>query len=237
VTKARPLIGLSTYREQCRWGVWDVRADVLPSDYASSIEAAGGIPVLLPPVDDPAAAASVLRRLDGLVVCGGADVDPERYGQAAHEQTSGWRPDRDTWELALLEAAAERMLPTLGVCRGMQLMAVHAGGALEQHLPDRVGHSRHSPGGAEYGSVLVRTVAESTVQRLVGDDFLARCHHHQAVASHPGYEVAARAADGTVEAMETVDRPFWLAVQWHPETEHDRGLFRGLVAAAALAGS
>ena len=133
-----PLIGLSTYREQARWGVWDQPADLLPTTYADAVAAAGGVPVLLAP-QDPASAAAVVARLDGLVVTGGADVDPARYAAEPHPRTAGWRADRDAWELALLDAADARGLPVLGICRGMQVMAVHAGGSLEQHLPDTVG--------------------------------------------------------------------------------------------------
>lgn len=226
----RPVIGLSTYREQARFRVWDTAADLLPARYAQSVEAAGGIPVLLPQVVD--AAETVVSRLDGLVVCGGNDIEPSRYGAEPHQQTAGWRSERDTWELALLTAADAVGLPTLGICRGMQLMAVWAGGSLVQHLPDVVGATRHSPGPDVYGPVEVQTVPGTRVQELLGDSFEVRCHHHQAVAAAPGFEAAARAPDGTLEAMESRRHPFWLAVQWHPEQLEDFGLFRGLVRAA-----
>ncbi len=226
-----PLIGLTTYREQARWGVWDQRADVLPTQYAVAVERAGGVPVLLPPVD-PALGAAVAARLDGLVISGGADVDPATYGEQPHARTSAWRPDRDTWELALLDAADARGLPVLGICRGMQVMAVHAGGALDQHTPDLVGHDEHSPGGDVFGEVAVRTVDGSRLGGLIGDRHQVACHHHQSVRSHPGFEPAAFAEDGTLEAMELPGARFCVAVQWHPETREDAGLFRGLVAAA-----
>src|SRR5688572_2311319 len=120
---AAPLIGLTTYREDAAWGVWHQRADVLPTAYAAAVEASGGIPVLLPPVGQAGAADVVVARLDGLVISGGADVDPGRYGASPHPRTAAWRPDRDAWESALLDAAAAVALPVLGVCRGMQLMA------------------------------------------------------------------------------------------------------------------
>ncbi|QNN54265.1 gamma-glutamyl-gamma-aminobutyrate hydrolase family protein [Nocardioides mesophilus] len=226
-----PVIGLSTYREQARWGVWDAPADLLPTTYAEAVERAGGVPVLLPPLD-PSAAPTVVTRLDGLVICGGADVDPERYGAAPHPRTAGWRPGRDAWELALLDAADAAGLPVLGICRGMQVMAVHRGGELDQHTPDVVGHDEHSPGGDAYGSVDVDTLPGTRLRALVGDKGEVDCHHHQSVRRHPGYVPAARAADGTLEAMEAPGDRFELAVQWHPETRDDAGLFRGLVAAA-----
>jgi putative glutamine amidotransferase len=230
---ATPVIGLTTYREQAAWGVWQQPADLLPSQYADAVTATGGLPVLLPPVSGVGAADEVVARLDGLVVTGGADVDPARYGAEPHPRTAAWRPDRDAWETALLDAAAAVQLPVLGVCRGMQLMAVHAGGVLDQHTPDLVGHEEHSPGGDEFGSVAVRTTAGSRLAGLVGETLDVRCHHHQSVRSHPGFSGVARADDGTLEAMEAPGERFCLAVQWHPETAADVGLLAGLVRAAS----
>ena len=226
-----PLIGLSTYRERARWGVWDAAADLLPRSYADAVEAAGGVPVLLPPLRPPRA-PTVVARLDGLIITGGADVDPAQYGAAPHVKASGWRDDRDAWEIALLDAADSRGIPVLGICRGMQLMAVRAGGSLDQHIPDVIGHEEHSPGGDEFGKIDVETVAGSRLRSLVGDRQIVGCHHHQSVRSHPGFAAAAVATDGTLEAMEEPGPRFCLAVQWHPETVADAGLFRGLVEAA-----
>ncbi len=228
-----PVIGLTTYREQAAWGVWQQPADLLPTQYADAVRSTGGIPVLLPPVAEPGAADEVVTRLDGLVISGGADVDPGRYGADPHERTAGWRPDRDEWETALLTAAEARGLPVLGVCRGMQLMAVHAGGTLDQHTPELVGHEEHSPGGDVFGTVTVATEPGSRVAGLVGEGLSVSCHHHQSVATHPGFVPSAYAKDGTLEAMEAPGDRFCVAVQWHPETAADVGLLAGLVRAAA----
>jgi putative glutamine amidotransferase len=233
VDDGRPVVGITTYREQAQWGVWDELADLVHAAYARSVESAGAAVVLLPP-GDPGAAAAVVARIDALVVAGGADVNPERYAEPPHPRTAGVRPDRDAWELALLDEAAARDLPTLMVCRGMQLEAARVGGVLDQHTPDVVGHEEHSPGGDRYGDIAVTTVPGTTVAGLVGAERVVRCHHHQSVRSHPGLVTAARADDGTVEAFEHPERRFWVAVQWHPETQADVGLFRGLVAAARL---
>lgn len=227
-----PVVGLTTYRQRAAWGVWDTRADLLPTEYAVALEAAGGLPLLLPPVALPGAASRLVARLDALVVTGGADVDPGRYGAEPHPRTAGWQPERDAWELALLTAAEAVQLPVLGICRGMQLMAVHAGGTLDQHTPDLVGHETHSPGGDAYGTVGVETAAGSRLAGLVGPRVEVSCHHHQSVASHPGFTAVARASDGTVEAIEAPGPRYCLAVQWHPETRVEVGLMAGLVAAA-----
>jgi putative glutamine amidotransferase len=233
----RPLIGLTTYREEAAWGVWRLRADVLQAEYADAVVAAGGVPVLLPPASgSDQSARAVVARLDGLVVCGGADVDPAQYGEEPHPRTAGWREDRDAWELALLNAAAEAGLPVLGVCRGMQLMAVAAGGSLDQHTPDVVGHEDHSPGGDAFGRLAVRTAEGSRVRAAEGDSLSAMCHHHQSVRTHPGYEATAWAPDATVEAMEAPGERFCVGVQWHPEVGRDQPLFAALVAAASARG-
>ena len=228
------LLAGCTCRETAQWGVWHTSADLLPTSYAASVEAVEGTPVLLPPqAEFVAAARAVVRRIDGLIVSGGADVDPRRYAEEAHPRTAGWREDRDAWELALLDAAEEAGLPTLGVCRGMQIMAVRAGGSLDQHTPDLVGHENHSPGGDAFGTVEVDLVDGSLVRSLVGDRLSVHCHHHQSVREHPGFAPAAFADDGTLEAMEQPGDRFCVAVQWHPEMAADAGLVRALVRAAA----
>ncbi len=229
-----PLIGLSSYREPARWGVWQQSADLLPSVYADAINRAGGVPVLLPPAsDDPDRAAAVVARLDGLVISGGADVDPAQYGEEPHPLTVKVRPDRDAWELALLTSAAAANLPTLGVCRGMQVMAVAAGGTLDQHTPDLVGHDEHNPGADGFGDIEVRTDGSSALRSILGPSVTVRCHHHQSVRAHPGYVATAWAADGTLEAMEAPGVRFCLGVQWHPEMGRDQRLFDALVTAAS----
>ncbi len=231
---ARPVVGLTTYRELASWGVWQQRADVLQAEYADAVVAAGGVPVLLPPASgSDLSARTVVARIDALVVAGGADVEPTRYGEEPHPATAGWREDRDAWELALLAAADEAGLPVLGVCRGMQLMAVAAGGTLEQHVPDVVGHLEHSPGGDVFGRLTVRTAEGSRVRAAEGESVRAQCHHHQSVREAPGFTATAWAPDATVEALEAPGERFRVGVQWHPEMDRDQALFRALVEAAA----
>jgi putative glutamine amidotransferase len=226
----RPLIGISTYREQARWGFWDVPAVLLPASYADAVASAGGEPVLLP---TGSVTADVVARLDGLVLAGGADVDPARYGEEPGEHTTVTRPDRDASEVAVLQAALDRDLPLLAICRGMQLLNVVLGGTLLQHLPDVPGTEPHQLGLGLYAERKVRTAPGTALDALIGPTATVNCHHHQAldrIAS--ALTPSAWADDGVVEGVDAEDRRFCLAVQWHPETSEDRRLFSGLVAAA-----
>jgi gamma-glutamyl-gamma-aminobutyrate hydrolase PuuD len=226
----RPLIGISTYREQARWGSWDAPAILLPASYADAVAEAGGEPVLLP---TGAISAEVVGRLDGLIVAGGADVDPARYGQAAGAHTTVLRPERDESELAALQAALDRDLPVLAICRGMQLLNVALGGDLVQHLPDVENAGVHDPGAGRYQLREVRTAPGSRLHRLLGPSAPVACHHHQALARlAPDLTATAWAEDGVVEGVEVTGRQFSLGVQWHPEEGMDRRLFAAHVDAA-----
>jgi putative glutamine amidotransferase len=228
-----PVIGISTYRQAADWSTWrEVEADLLPAGYARSVESAGGVPMLLPPFATEEAARTAVGRLDGLVLAGGSDINPERYGQAPHPTVLRWYDERDASELWLLEAADERSLPVLGICRGMQLMAVAAGGTLIQHLPDVIGHSRHSGSASGYETTRVSVAPGHRLSGLTDESVTAQSHHHQAVASHPGYAATAWDDDGVLQAMEAPGERFVLGVQWHPETVDDCGVFNGIVAAA-----
>jgi gamma-glutamyl-gamma-aminobutyrate hydrolase PuuD len=226
----RPVIGISTYREQARWGTWDVPAILLPASYADAVAGAGGEPVLLP---TGAVTAEVVTRLDGLIVAGGADVDPARYGKSAGPRTTVLRPERDESELNALQAALDRDLPLLAICRGMQLLNVALGGDLVQHLPDVENTGVHDPGAGLYQPREVRTEPGSELHRLLGPAAPVACHHHQALARVAAeLTPSAWAEDGVVEAVEAVGRRFCLGVQWHPEEGADHRLFAAHVAAA-----
>ena len=230
----RPLIGISTYREQARWGYWDVPAVLLPATYADAVAACGGEPVLLP---TGSVRAGVVARLDGLVLAGGADVDPARYGQAPGGATTVVRPDRDAAELAVLAAALDRDLPLLAVCRGMQLLNVLLGGDLVQHLPDVPGTGNHQAGPGVFAQRDVQTVPGTRLADLLGPTAPADCHHHQALGRvADGLTPAAWAEDGVLEAVEATGSRFCVGVQWHPEAgagpTRDHRLFGALVRAA-----
>jgi putative glutamine amidotransferase len=226
----RPLIGISTYREQARWGFWDLPAVLLPASYADAVAEVGGEPVLLP---TGAVSAEVVGRLDGLVLAGGADVDPARYGCTPGPHTTVLRPERDAAELAVLQAALDRDLPLLAICRGMQLLNVALGGVLLQHLPDVPDTGSHDPGEGLFARRKVRTGPGTQLDRLLGPATAVDCHHHQAVDRiAPELTPSAWAEDGLVEAVEASGRRFCLGVQWHPEAGDDRRLFAALVSAA-----
>ncbi len=226
----RPVVGITTYVEQASWGVRDVPAAILPFRYVERVEAAGGTAVLLPP--SAASDGSVLERLDALVLAGGADLDPRLYGEEPHEATTGLRPERDAAEAPLVRAALERDLPTLGICRGMQLMSVVCGGSLVQHLPDFLGHERHRPAPGVYGLHDVRLRPGSRVHRILGDGLSVPSYHHQGLASAGSLTVTGWADDDSPEAVEDPDRRFALGVLWHPEASDDLRLFTALVEAA-----
>ncbi|MBA0050714.1 gamma-glutamyl-gamma-aminobutyrate hydrolase family protein [Streptomyces sp. AJS327] len=227
---SRPLIGVSTYLEpSVRWGVWHRAAALLPAGYHRLTQRAGGLAVLLPP-DAPARAAETVARLDGLVTAGGPDLAPDRYGAEAAPETGPPQPERDAWELALTEAALERDLPLLGVCRGMQTLNVALGGGLVQHLS---GH--RGPVDGEFTEHRVVPVPGTLLAEVLPDPVSVPTYHHQAVgALGTGLVASAHAVDGTVEAVELPRdaRRFVLGVQWHPEEGEDPRLLRALVTRA-----
>jgi putative glutamine amidotransferase len=238
---AAPLVGISAYSEQARWGVWDTEAMVLPRRYPDRVACAGGIPVLLPPT---AGIEDALARLDCLVLSGGGDIDPARYGAQRRPETTSVSEDRDAAELALLQTALAARMPILGICRGMQLINVALGGSLHQHLPDVVGHDEHAPKPGAFGSHEVKVAPGSRLAQILGHTDLevhesadVPTHHHQGINRlGSGLTATAWAADGTVEAFELdgAECPFGVAVQWHPEAGDDLRLFTALVNAARI---
>jgi len=233
----RPLIGITSYVEPASWSIWhDVPAVLVPHRYVAQVQSAGGIAVVVPPLPsdaDEADASTVLSRLDGLILAGGSDVEPVHYGQEPHAVLQPPRPARDNSELKLARVSAEADLPVLGICRGMQVMAVAAGGALEQHLPDRLGHFGHSPAPGTYGEHPVELKAGTRLHEILGDRVDVATYHHQGVADYPGYQASGWAVDdGVLEAIEDPAGRFRLGVQWHPEVGTDPRLFEALVAAA-----
>jgi putative glutamine amidotransferase len=233
-------IGLSTYREDASWGVWQQPADLLPVTYADSIVAAGGLPVLLPPAahagEMELLAEVALDAVHGLLIAGGPDVDPDRYGAERDPNTGPARTGRDGWEIALIRAALRRRMPMLAVCRGMQVLNVALGGTLVQHLPDAVGNTDHCPVVGEHARHDVRIEQASTLGAALGSAALVASYHHQGVDRlGDGLIATAWAEDGVVEAVELPGQPWTVGVQWHPEVYAGGRLFEAFVAACVNA--
>ena len=224
----RPIVGITSYAEEARWGVWDAPAALIPLAYVQAVEAAGGRPLLVPPSAD--GVEETLDALDGLILSGGADLDPASYGADEHPETDGVRPDRDSAELALLEGALARDMPVLAVCRGSQVLNVARGGDLVQHLPEVVGHEGHKHTPGVFADHDVDVLPGTRLHELVGGHAPVKSHHHQGYGRlGEGLREAARASDGTIEAIEDPAHRFALGVLWHPEEGEDAGLFRALV--------
>jgi putative glutamine amidotransferase len=224
----RPLIALTSYSEAISWGVWrDVPSAMLPWSYLNRVVAAGGAPVLLPPV--PEVTAEVIERVDGLLLTGGPDVDPARYGAPRDPRTQPANPARDGAELAALAAAEARGLPVLAICRGAQLLAVARGGRLHQHLP---GHAPKTAGVFEPHQI--RIDPASRLGAVLGASMTMSCHHHQGIDRlGAGLVATAWNDEGGIEGAEDPSAPFLVAVQAHPEEPGDTAaLFTAFIESA-----
>ena len=224
----RPLIGITSYAEEIRWGVWTEDAALVPLAYVRAVEHAGGRPLVVPPSKD--GLEETLDALDGVIFSGGGDLDPELYGAEPHDETDEPRTERDAAELRLLEAALDRDMPVLAICRGSQLLNVARGGDLEQHLPETVGHEQHRHEPGSFSDHDVTVAANSRLGGLLGDRAPVKSHHHQGYGRiGSGLQEVAWAEDGVVEGLEDADKRFALGVLWHPEEGEDFALFQGLV--------
>jgi len=228
---ARPIVGITTYVVPAAFGGWELDSALVPHDYVVAVERVGGRALLVPPSSD--GVEEPLDALDGLILSGGADLDPANYGQEPHPETAGVSRERDAAEFALLRAALERDLPVLAICRGSQVLNVALGGDLLQHLPEVVGDERHKETTGVYSEHEVDLVDGSRLGGLLGSRVPVKSHHHQGYGRlGDGLAAAARADDGTVEALEAPTRRFAVGVLWHPEAGDDARLFEELVAEA-----
>jgi putative glutamine amidotransferase len=224
----KPLIGITAYAEDVTWGVWTEPAAVVPLSYVIAVEHAGGRPLVVPPAEE--GVSETLSVLDGLILSGGRDLDPGLYGAEPHPETDRAQASRDAAELRLLEAALERDMPVLAVCRGSQVLNVARGGDLVQHLPETVGHERHKHQPGAFSDHGVRLEADSRLGRLLGTHAPVKSHHHQGYGRiGAGLREVAWADDGVVEGLEDPTKRFAIGVLWHPEEGEDFALFRGLV--------
>jgi len=227
--RKRPVIGISAYDVPVTFGQWrDFQSVLAPAGYPRSVTAAGGLPVVIPPVDG---STELLDLLDGVVFTGGSDLNPSLYGQEPHPASAGFHDGRDRAELALIREAIRRDMPVLGICRGMQLLNVALGGDLVQHL----GSDTHKGPPGTYTFHDVDVTAGTRLADVLGAGTRTHsCHHQAPDRLGEGLRPSAVADDGTVEGIELPAARFAIGVLWHPEEDEVRGapLFRELIAQA-----
>jgi len=221
----KPAIGLN-----CDLALHDARPKLeIWQSYTAAVELAGGTPVLLPVSDNPAHIDEQLDIVDGLVLIGGKDYDPELYGAARHEKTEAVHPARQFYDLELARAAIRRKVPILAICGGCQLVNIVCGGDLTQHLPDILGAGDPHTGKPEELVHEIDIEPGSMLARIVGTERMAvnSTHHQAAKKIGGGLQVVARSPGGVIEALESKGDAFLLCVQWHPErlaADHPRHL-------------
>jgi putative glutamine amidotransferase len=224
----RPLIGITSYAEEIRWGVWTEEAALVPLAYVRAVEHAGGRALVVPPTEE--GLDETLDALDGVIFSGGGDLDPSLYEAEPHPETDAPREARDAAEMRMLQAALDRDMPVLAICRGSQVLNVARGGDLVQHLPDEVGHERHKHEPGSFSDHEVEVEVGSRLGALVGDRAPVKSHHHQGYGRiGDGLREVAWAEDGIVEGLEDPAKRFAVGVLWHPEEGEDFALFKGLV--------
>ena len=210
--RPHPLIGLTTYGRSV-----DNRY-ALPADYLDAVRRAGGVPILIAPGEHRWEAP--LQVLDALILTGGGDIDPDRYRGRRHATNYGIDQERDAFELELSRRVFDSGLPTLGICRGAQILNVARGGTLIEHIPDEFGESvLHRAPPREPVPHSVKIKPQSLLAGILGrEEFEVTSWHHQALrGAAAGFDAVAHAADGTIEAIEMPDHPWMIALQWHPE--------------------
>jgi len=209
----------------------------LTAAYVTALEAAGLVPLIIPPLTDKGAAAAILDSVAGLMLTGGGDIDPARYGERRHEKVSNVNVARDATEVALVEEARRRRTPVLAICRGIQVLNVALGGTLVQDIPSQcpgaLAHDEDTPRNSRSHDISVEP--GSLIANAIGTGSCSvNSFHHQSVKGlGEGLKVTARSPDGVIEGIESEGEDWWvLAVQWHPEEmtdsaePWDRGLFR-----------
>jgi putative glutamine amidotransferase len=211
----RPIVGITCGIRESNFAKWTMDAAVLPSTYLSAIERAGGIPLLIPP---SIFSTFILDKIDAVVVAGGPDIDPSKYGEVPYSDTAIYYPRQDSSEGALIQGAIDRDMPMLCVCRGMQLLSIIHGGKLYQHLDNTPGFESHGSYDGQSSEHIVKTIDGSKIFSLMGSEIVVNSTHHQGVSDAGSLIITAHAEhDGLIEAVERPDLKFCIGVQWHPE--------------------
>jgi len=231
-------IGICAAVERVRREPWDEVVTMVQRTYPAAVQRAGALALIVPPddavLDTPDA---LLDRIDGLLLAGGADVDPSSYGAAPHPEAGVVWPERDRFEIALIRRAIEREMPVLGACRGMEILNVALGGTLHQHLPDVIGSDRHRHTPGVFADHEVTLEPGSLAARAAGGERgLVKSHHHQGIAElgHGLVATGWSPDDGLIEAIELPGERYVLGVLWHPEEDEASGVIASLVDAARV---
>jgi len=224
----KPLIGITTSVNVLDYETQDQETIMIPTNYPKAIRESGGISILLTESDD---ADEILNHLDGLVIAGGRDIDPNLYGEAFHNRTNDVRPKQDIWEIALIKGAIKRDLPLLCICRGHQLLCAIHGGKLHQHLPETKGFEDHGATGGEWSSHIINLEINSQIGSILGNQIIGNSGHHQGVYEPGNLTVVGRTEDGLIEAVELESQTFLISTQWHPEMINQRTIFDALIEA------
>lgn len=226
----KPVIGITCFMRETKYGNFERHAAILPSAYISIVDKAGGTPLIIPPAGDM---TGLLDSVDALVVSGGPDICPSNYGQKPGPMTREFFPEQDNTEMELIAEAMRRNMPFLGVCRGMQILSVMHGGSLHQHLDTTPGHEGHGGFDGAETDHLVEIREGSLLGRMMGESLMVNSSHHQGVADAGSLLVSATAShDNLIEAVEKTDLDYCIGVQWHPERAGHEVLYSELVEAA-----
>lgn len=236
MTHKLPLIGLTTSNGRKTDNIY------IPKTYVAAVKEAGGLPVLIPAGASPDTVLQLRQTLDGILVIGGADIDPALFGEEKTDRVVLDGRERDDFEIALVRTAVDSGWPILGICRGLQVMNVALGGTLYTHIPDQLpGALMHNRDTVTERDLLAHSVAiqsDSAIAAILGStNLLVNSLHHQGIRRlAPAFQAAGSSPDGLVEAIEIPEHSFAMAVQWHPECLTDqpamRNLFESFVQAA-----
>ena len=224
-----PVIGVTCPSRPTKWANWEMDAVVLPTTYHKMIIKCGGIPFLIPPGSN----SDVIDKIDGLLVAGGPDINPELYGQDSGPYTNEFYHEQDISEISLINSALDKNVPLLCICRGFQLLCAIRGGILYQHLPETEGYENHGGWNGKVTEHGVDIVKGTRLQQIMGSHVIANSTHHQGVSHAGNISVSAYSShDKLIEAVEIKELKFCIGVQWHPERINHTSLYLAFIESA-----